>query len=176
MPEKAIVRSRASAWLCSIVAFMTFTSTLGACSWGLETACRKPTLAGTETVALRLVETRQVELVVFTGERTSTHESTRTVADVHIGRPIWHSHHLPIWHSHHLIDDGVIYFWIGYEYPNWIKTLNREPIDPVQCRLGEYVASLIVTDGDVTLVQNGRETKLEAPEPSGSSGYITVFE
>jgi len=36
----------------------------------------------------------------------------------------------------------VIYFWIGHEYPNWIKTSDREPIDPVQCRLGEYVASL----------------------------------
>ena len=170
MPEEAAARNRASAWLCPIVAFIAFASTMSACSWGPETACRKPTLAGTETVALRLIETRQVELVVFNGERTSTHESNRAVAyvHVHIGRPTWH--------SHHLIDDGVIYFWIGYEYPNWIKTSDREPIDPVQCRLGECVASLIVTDGDVTLVQNGRETKLEAPEPSGMSGYITVFE
>lgn len=166
--EPIYYQNRASAWLCLTLAFTAVASTIVACSWGPKTSCQRPTLAGTETVALRLVEMREVELVVFDGERTSTHESNRTVAYVHIGRPTWH--------SHHLIDDGVIYFWIGYEYPNWIKTSNREPIDPVQCRLGEYVASLIVADGDVTLVQNGRETKLEAPEPSGISGYITMFE
>ena len=165
---RSICKRLGKAWLCPTVAFIAFASTIGACSWGPETACRKPTLSGTKAVALRLVGTGQVELVVSNGERTSTHEGNRTVAFLHIRRPIWHSHHLK--------DDGVIYFWIGYEYPNWIKTSNGEPIGPVQCRLGEYVASLIVTDGDVTLVQDGRETKLEAPEPSGISGYVTVFE
>ena len=163
---RSICKRQGKVWLCPIVAFIAFA--IGACSWSPETTCRKPTLAGTETVALRLVGTRHVELVVLYGESTSTHEALWIGPSLTIGQPTWHSYHLK--------DDGVIYFWIGYEYPNWIKTSNREPIDPVQCRLGEYVASLIVTDGDVTLVQNGRETKLEAPEPGGLSGYITVFE
>lgn len=147
---------------------MAVASTIGACSWGPETTCRKPTFAGTETVALRLVGTRHAELVVFYEASTSTHKRTWIAANFTIGRPTWHSYHLK--------DSGMIYFWIGYEYPDWIKTSNREPINPVQCRLGEYVASLVVTDGDVTLIRNGRETKLEATEPGALSGYITVFE
>ena len=168
MPEKAVVRNHASAWLCLVVVSIAFASTMRACSWGSETACRKPTLSGAETVALRLVGTRHAELVVFYEESTSTHKSTRIAANFTIGRPTWHSYHLK--------DDGMIYFWIGYEYPSWIKTSDQEPINPVQCRLGEYVASLIVTDGNVTLVRDGRETKLEATEPGAFSGYITMFE
>ena len=164
---RSICKRPDKTWLCTTITFIAFISTIGSCSWVPEATCRKPTSSGSEMIALRLVDARQVELVVFYGESTSTHESTWTLS-LDIGRPTWHSYHLK--------DEGVIYLWIGHEYPRWLKTSNREPIDPVQCRLGDYVASLIVTDGDTTLVRNGHETKLEAPEPGGLSGYINIFE
>ena len=157
-----------SDWLCLVVAFLVLANTIGACSWNQETACRKPTLTGTGTVALRLMEAKYVGLEVSYEESTSTNKGTSTVGNFHIGRPNWYSHNLG--------DDGAIYLWIGYEYPIWVKTSNREPINPVQCELGEYVASLIVTDGDVTLVRDAQETKLEAPEPGGITGYVTILE
>lgn len=165
---RSIGNRLSSDWLCPAVAFWVLANTIGACGWNHETACRQPTLTGTGTVALRLIEAKYVELEVSYEESTSTNKSTSTVGNFHIGRPNWYSHNLG--------NDGVIYLWIGYEYPIWVKTSNREPVNPVQCKLGEYVASLIVTDGDVTLIQDAQETKLEAPEPGGISGYVTTFE
>ena len=164
----SICKRLSSDWLCPAVAFLVLANTIiGACGWNHQTACRKPTLTGTGTVALRLIEAKHVKLEASYEESTSTNKGTSTVGNFHIGRPNWYSHNLG--------DDGVIYLWIGYEYPIWIKTSDRKPINPVQCELGEYVASLIVTDGDVTLIRDAQETKLEAPEPGGITGYVTVF-
>ena len=165
---RSICKRLNSGWFYSALAFLTLANMIGACSWNQETACRKPTLTGTGTVALRLIEAKYVELEVSYEESTSTNKGTSTVGNFHIGRPNWYSHNLG--------DDGVIYLWIGYEYPIWIKTSNQEPVNPVQCELGEYVASLIVTDGDVTLIRDAQETKLEAPEPGGITGYVTILE
>lgn len=62
---RSICKRLNSVWLYSAVAFLALANMIGACSWNQETACRKPTLTGTGTVALRLIEARYVELEVF---------------------------------------------------------------------------------------------------------------
>ena len=89
-----------SDWLCPAVAFLVLANTIGACGWNHETTCRKPTLTGTGTVALRLIEAKHVKLEASYEESTSTNKGTSTVGNFHIGRPNWYSHNLG--------DDGAI--------------------------------------------------------------------
>ena len=157
-----------SGWICVVIALLALAN-MGACSWNQETACNLPTLTG-ETVALRMIGANRVELVIHYEKATSVHDRISTSAEVDFGIST------STWYSVNLEEKGIIYFWIGDEYPEWVKTSTRVPIESAECRLGQKVASLIVTDGDVTLVRDDRETQIEALPSGGLGGHISIFE
>lgn len=160
---RSICQRPGNGWLYAAIAFLALIG-IGACSSDSATTCRTPTLTGTEVVALRLSGEDTAEIVISSNEGTRVLESF----DVSIR---------PKWYAFGLADNNVAYVWIGNSdrYPAWLKAPSRERIEPAECKLGDKEASLVVTYGDVMLIQDGRATILEALPVGATAVSVSIF-
>lgn len=139
---------------------------LGACSSNPATICATPTLIQTEVVGLRLIGEDAVELVLSSDSRTLSLSRLTGISQ-------------PERFAMNLEERGVVYVWIGNsnsdQFPKWLSTSDQEPLMSTQCRLGERATSVVVTNGNVTLMQDANEITWEAPPAGALGGQISLF-